>query len=249
MEENKQSPGNNAFDLKSKALNEMLSKPPAWIVRVGNTLFLFIFLLLLSLSWVIEYSEEVEGKVYVKPEQPPLEIANHSTGKIIAINISSGQNVQTGQPLIQFADNLNENAIWTTPVNGIVLINKILQQDKFYKPGEASLVIIPTESKYVAFTKLKSAEAIKVKKGQIVFIELENFPKNEFGMLNGTVSEITPIHRNDDVEVKVQLKNQLKTTLKKEIPLTDLLKGKIRIVTKKQRLLERLFESLINVVK
>lgn len=142
-----------------------------------------------------------------------------------------------------------KNAIWTSPCDGKVLFNKILQKDKFYKPNEASIVVVPNGSKYVAFAKVKSAGAGKVKKGQQVFIELEDFPKNEFGMIEGFVSSVTPIEKDGTYEVKIQLKNQLKTTYKKQIPLKAQLKGQVKIITKKKRLLERFFEKIIDLVQ
>jgi multidrug resistance efflux pump len=418
------------FELKSEPMNEMLSKPPSWIVRSGNSLFFFIILLVLSLSWIIEYSDEIKGEVSVTTKQPPIEIVNQSYAQLIAINVKSEQKVKKGQLLIQFdnkankediefisgylsnlkieenkllptevrtlqlgtfqdawinlqtklnewninlssnlfneqistiqreityrqrlqtissrkiklseseynliAEDLktseklleqnaiskqnlnqdkrnetqamqgvqsqkeqyvqnliqlnslksqllslkiesqakqrelksqielalsnlksqlydwNKNAIWTAPCDGKVVFNKILQKDKFYKPNEASIVVVPNGSEYVAFAKVKSAGAGKVKKGQKVFIELEDFPKNEFGMLEGFVSSITQIEKDGSYEVKVLLKNQLKTSYNKQIPLKAQLKGQVKIITKKKRLLERFFEKLIGLIK
>lgn len=434
MEENKlkntQSEKEFEFELKSEPMNEMLSKPPSWIVRSGNSLFFFIILLVLSLSWIIEYSDEIKGEVTVTTKQPPIEIVNQSYAQLIAINVKTEQKVKKGQLLIQFdnkankkdiefissylsnltieenkllptenktlqlgafqdawinlqtkliewntnlssnlfneqintiqreityrqrlqtissrkiklseseynliAEDLksseklleqnaiskqnlnqdkrnetqamqgvqsqkeqyvqnliqlnslksqllslkiesqakqrelksqieltlsnlksqlydwNKNAIWTAPCDGKIVFNKILQKDKFYKPNEASIVVVPNGSEYVAFAKVKSAGAGKVKKGQKVFIELEDFPKNEFGMLEGFVSSITQIEKEGNYEVKVRLKNQLKTSYNKQIPLKAQLKGQVKIITKKKRLLERFFEKLIGLIK
>lgn len=434
MEENNvkntQSEKEFEFELKSEPMNEMLSKPPSWIVRSGNSLFFFIILLVLSLSWIIEYSDEIKGEALVTTNQPPIEIVNQSYAQLIAINVKSEQKVKKGQLLIQFDNkaakkdiefittyiselkleeskqipteskllqlgtfqdswinlqtkinewntnltsnlfneqinsiqreiiyrqrlqtissrkiklseseynliaedlkasqklleqnaiskqNLNQdkrnetqamqsvqsqkeqyvqnliqlntlksqllnlkienqtklrelksmiesavsnlksqlydwtkNAIWTSPCDGKVLFNKILQKDKFYKPNEASIVVVPNGSKYIAFAKITSIGAGKVKTGQQVFIELEDFPKNEFGMIEGFVSSITPIEKDGTYEVKIQLKNQLKTTYKKQIPLKAQLKGQVKIITKKKRLLERFFEKIIDLVQ
>lgn len=434
MEENNvkntQSEKEFEFELKSEPMNEMLSKPPSWIVRSGNSLFFFIILLVLSLSWIVEYSDEIKGEALVTTNQPPIEIVNQSYAQLIAINVKSEQKVKKGQLLIQFDNkaakkdiefittylselkleeskqipteskllqlgtfqdswinlqtkinewntnlssnlfneqinsiqreiiyrqrlqtissrkiklseseynliaedlkasqklleqnaiskqNLNQdkrnetqamqsvqsqkeqyvqnliqlntlksqllnlkienqtklrelksmiesavsnlksqlydwtkNAIWTSPCDGKVLFNKILQKDKFYKPNEASIVVVPYGSKYIAFAKITSIGAGKVKTGQQVFIELEDFPKNEFGMIEGFVSSITPIEKDGTYEVKIQLKNQLITTYKKQIPLKAQLKGQVKIITKKKRLLERFFEKIIDLVQ
>ncbi|MBP5982715.1 MAG: HlyD family efflux transporter periplasmic adaptor subunit [Fluviicola sp.] len=418
------------ISLKSEPMNEMLSHPPSWIVRSGNSIFFLIIFLMLTLSWIIKYPDEINGNALVTTKQPPIEIVNQSYAQLIAINVKSEQKVKKGQLLIQFDNkaakkdiefittylselkleeskqipteskllqlgtfqdswinlqtkinewntnlssnlfneqinsiqreiiyrqrlqtissrkiklseseynliaedlkasqklleqnaiskqNLNQdkrnetqamqsvqsqkeqyvqnliqlntlksqllnlkienqtklrelksmiesavsnlksqlydwtkNAIWTSPCDGKVLFNKILQKDKFYKPNEASIVVVPNGSKYIAFAKITSIGAGKVKTGQQVFIELEDFPKNEFGMIEGFVSSITPIEKDGTYEVKIQLKNQLKTTYKKQIPLKAQLKGQVKIITKKKRLLERFFEKIIDLVQ
>lgn len=418
------------ISLKSEPMNEMLSHPPSWIVRSGNSIFFLIIFLMLTLSWIIKYPDEINGNALVTTKQPPIEIVNQSYAQLISINVKSEQKVKKGQLLIQFdnkaakkdiefittylselkleeskqipteskllqlgtfqdswinlqtkinewntnlssnlfneqinsiqreiiyrqrlqtissrkiklseseynliaedlkasqklleqnaiskqilnQDKRNEtqamqsvqsqkeqyvqnliqlntlksqllnlkienqtklrelksmiesavsnlksqlydwtkNAIWTSPCDGKVLFNKILQKDKFYKPNEASIVVVPNGSKYIAFAKITSIGAGKVKTGQQVFIELEDFPKNEFGMIEGFVSSITPIEKDGTYEVKIQLKNQLKTTYKKQIPLKAQLKGQVKIITKKKRLLERFFEKIIDLVQ
>jgi HlyD family secretion protein len=418
------------ISLKSETMNEMLSHPPSWIVRSGNSIFFLIIFLMLTLSWIIKYPDEINGNALVTTKQPPIEIVNQSYAQLIAINVKSEQKVKKGQLLIQFDNkaakkdiefittylselkleeskqipteskllqlgtfqdswinlqtkinewntnlssnlfdeqinsiqreiiyrqrlqtissrkiklseseynliaedlkasqklleqnaiskqNLNQdkrnetqalqsvqsqkeqyvqnliqlntlksqllnlkienqtklrelksmiessvsnlksqlydwtkNAIWIAPCDGKLLFNKILQIDKFYKPNEASIVVVPNGSKYIAFAKITSTGAGKVKTGQQVFIELEDFPKSEFGMIEGFVSSITPIEKDGTYEVKIQLKNQLKTTYKKQIPLKAQLKGQVKIITKKKRLLERFFEKIIDLVQ
>jgi HlyD family secretion protein len=417
------------ISLKSEPMNEMLSHPPSWIVRSGNSIFFLIIFLMLTLSWIIKYPDEINGNALVTTKQPPIEIVNQSYAQLIAINVKSEQKVKKGQLLIQFDNkaskkdiefittylselkleeskqipteskllqlgtfqdswinlqtkinewntnlssnlfneqtnsiqreiiyrqrlqtissrkiklseseynliaedlkasqklleqnaiskqNLNQdkrnetqamqsvqsqkelyvenliqlnilksqllnlkienqtklrelksmiessvsnlksqlydwtkNAIWIAPCDGKLLFNKILQIDKFYKPNEASIVVVPNGSKYIAFAKITSTGSGKVKTGQQVFIELEDFPKSEFGMIEGFVSSITPIEKDGTYEVKIQLKNQLKTTFKKQIPLKAQLKGQVKIITKKKRLLERFFEKIIDLV-
>jgi multidrug resistance efflux pump len=142
-----------------------------------------------------------------------------------------------------------KSAFWIAPCDGKVLFNTQLQVNKFYKPDEASIVIVPDGNDMLGFAVIKSQGVGKVKKGQQTFIELENYPKNEFGLIEGTVSHITSIDNNGNYEIKIKLKNNLTTTYEKKIPYQVKLNGSIKIITKKKRLIERFFEKMLSLIK
>jgi hypothetical protein len=129
------------------------------------------------------------------------------------------------------------------------VFNKHLQIHQFYNANQASIVIVPEGNTFMATATIGTSGAGKVKAGQQVFIELTDFPKNEYGMIEGVVKHITQIDKEGKYEVRIRLPKQLKTTYKKQIPLKAQLKGTVKIVTKKKRLLERLFEKLTDLAK
>lgn len=142
-----------------------------------------------------------------------------------------------------------KNSAWIAPCSGKVLFNKSLQVHRFYKANEASIVIVPEGSGYSALASIKTSGAGKVRVGQKVFIELIDFPKLEFGVLEGKVSNMTQIDKGGKYEVGVELKNQLKTTYGKNIPPKVQLKGIVKIITKDKRLLARFFEQFTDLIK
>jgi len=421
------------IDLKSEPMNEMLSHPPSWIIRSGNGLFLLILVLMIGLSWLIEYSDEIKGEVTVTTAQPPIELINQLYVQLKSIAVNDQQNVTKGQLLVQFdnqasnediekanryldqlailnlqnqssipvysenlqlgtfqeswttletrinewnstfksnvlneqllsiqreityrerlqtiasrkiklseseytliADELQsserlaqesaiskqtlnqdkrsetqamqgvqsqkeqyvqnliqlntlrsqslqlkhdneqkqqqllsginlalvtlknqfvewkKSAIWTAPCNGKVLFNKQLQINKFYGANQATLVVVPNGNSYIATAAIESTGAGKVKVGQKAFIELLDYSKADYGMIEGIVTHITQIDKEGKYEVKIRLPKQLKTTYKKQIPLKAQLKGTVKIITKRKRLLERFFEKLTDLVK
>lgn len=143
----------------------------------------------------------------------------------------------------------HKSAVWVAPCSGKVIFNKHLQLHKFYNAGEASIVIVPNGNKFMALATIESAGAGKVKKGQKVFIELTDYPKNDFGMIEGLVSHITQIEKEGKYEVKISLPKQLKTSYNQQIPAKAQLKGQIKIITKNKRLLARFFEKITNLIK
>lgn len=158
--------------------------------------------------------------------------------------------IQTSISAIMYGfQSWEKNAVWIAPCSGKVLFNKLLQVNRFYKANEASIVIVPNGSGYIAQAIISSAGAGKVKIGQKTFIELTDFPKAEFGMLEGKVSAMTQIDKEGKYEIRIQLANQLKTTYNKQIPFKAQLKGTVKIITKDKRLLERFFEQLTDLIK
>nr|WP_294861135.1 HlyD family efflux transporter periplasmic adaptor subunit [uncultured Fluviicola sp.] len=142
-----------------------------------------------------------------------------------------------------------KNSAWIAPCSGKVLFNKSLQVHRFYKANEASIVIVPEGSGYVALATIKTNGAGKVRHGQKVFIELVDFPKSEFGVLEGRVSSMTQIDKEGKYEIGVELPNQLKTTYGKNIQPKAQLKGTAKIITKDKRLLARFFEQFTDLIK
>lgn len=146
--------------------------------------------------------------------------------------------------LRQAFENWEKDGVWLAPCKGKIVFNKVLQVDRFYKADEASLVIVPEGSGYSALGSIASSGAGKVRPGQKAFVELTDFPAAEFGMLEGKVGSLTRIDKGGKYEVKINLPSGLKTTYRKQLPFRVQLKGKVKIIIREKRLLERFFEQL-----
>ena len=421
------------IELKSEVLNEVLSAPPSWLVRSGNTIFFLFILLLIGLSFMISYPDELMGEVSINSNHPPVEFQNQMFGKLVDLQVEDHQWVQKGKVLAQFNNEINpqhivlvrtfllslkqidsiknvkirpeveavnlvalqsnwtsllttikernalqkseimdkkmkslqneisqrvkiqsiadqklkliekdiklqqiqissanrllsknaiskeeylkeekaenqlqqqfqnqkeasiqneiqvnllqknlselayesdqqlqklnatiktnastiqnlindweKNAAWVAPFDGKILFNKQLNKSSFYKAGEASLVIVPKGNYFTGLMKVASAGAGKIEKGQKVFIEIKDFQKHDYGMLEGKVKSITSISKDEFYEVEIQLPKKLITTYKKELPLKAQLKGSAKIITKNKKLIERFFEKVISLIE
>ena len=421
------------IELKSEVLNEVLSAPPSWLVRSGNTVFFFFLLLLLALSWMISYPDELIGEVHIHSNHPPVEFENLMYAKLVDLQVKDQQLIEKGTVIAQFDSeinpkqieliqvflvtltdsismkkvfisselekinvgalqqswmsllslikerneltnseffqkkvasikneiiqrkklqeiaklklkliekeislqqtqlssskrllnksaiskeeylqeekienqlqqqyqnqkealiqneiqlnalikNLNEtiyndgqqiqklqtsiklsisalqnsiidwkkNTAWVAPFSGKIIFNKQLNISSFYRAGEASLVIVPKGNAFRALMKVALQGSGKIEKGQKVFIEVSDYPKSEFGMLEGTVKSITSVSKNDMYEVEIQLPKKLITTYHQDIPVKSILKGSAKIITKNKRLIHRFFEKVINLIE
>lgn len=151
--------------------------------------------------------------------------------------------------LIHDFQNWKKDAAWTAPCSGKVIFNKMLQVNRYYKAEEASLIIVPDGNGYQAVASVISSGSGKIRKEQKAFIELTDYPKTEFGMLEGRVSAITQMDKNGKYELRIKLPNQLKTTYNQQIPPRAQLKGKVIVITKDKRLLMRFFEQFTTLIK
>ena len=85
----------------------------------------------------------------------------------------------------------------------------------------------------------------KVRVGQVVRINLEKYPMEEFGALEGRVTGIIPNLRKNEYEAIVTLPgNRLITTEKKSIPPQPVMQGTAEIHLDEKSLFERIFGSV-----
>ena len=93
-----------------------------------------------------------------------------------------------------------------------------------------------------------------MKQGQKVNIRLQNFPENEYGILRGTVKNISlvPVQTGEaaaNYSVEISLSNGLITTYKKELPYLSDMQGQADIITEDISLLERFFLPMKKILK
>lgn len=55
----------NNLELRSEEVQEILTKVPHWMIRWGNILFLFLIIVLLTLSWFIKYPDIITSNTIV----------------------------------------------------------------------------------------------------------------------------------------------------------------------------------------
>ena len=104
-------------------------------------------------------------------------------------------------------------------------------------------IIVPIENlSFTARLKTPTQNSGKIKIGQKVNIRLENYPDSEFGVLYGTVKNISLIpDKNGLYIVDVKLPRKLITSYGKEIEFKQEMQGMAEIITEDLRLIQRFF--------
>ena len=120
------------IELRSESVQDILTEPPHWMFRWGNTIILIALLLLLLMSYIIKYPEFVPAPIMVTSQNPPEKIEARSSSKIEKIFIKDHQKVKKGDVMIvlqstadyqdvlelkKLIDSLSPNQLLSFPTN------------------------------------------------------------------------------------------------------------------------------------
>jgi len=136
-------------------------------------------------------------------------------------------------------------------INGKVSFLNYWNTNQTVKQGDLVFTIIPSEnSSFIAKLKTPARNSGKIKEGQIVNIRLENYPDTEFGVLKGTVQNISLIPNQDGLYlIDVDLPSTLITSYNKTIEFKQEMRGTAEIITEDLRLIQRFFYQFKEVLK
>jgi multidrug resistance efflux pump len=131
------------------------------------------------------------------------------------------------------------------PIDGQVSLFKFWSDNQFVKTGEEVLTIVPDATQPpLGKLTMPVANSGKVKPRQTVYIRLDNYPYQEYGLLKGVVKTISPVPREARYAIEVALPQALRTSFGKHLDFHHEMQGRAEIVTEDLRLLERIFYQI-----
>lgn len=95
------------IELRSESVQDILTQPPHWMIRWGNTIIFFILLLILAMSYVIKYPEFVPASIIVTSQNPPEKLEARTNSKIEKIFIKNHQEVRKNEVLMVMQSTAN----------------------------------------------------------------------------------------------------------------------------------------------
>lgn len=214
---------------------------------------------------VISTSEFESEKIkFIQAEQSleNIEISLSQTQEAIA-NLNrtrSGTNInhekdksnfalQTLQLFEQLKRSLREweqNYLIISSTDGLASFQQFWAENQFLKSGDAILTILPDNKKALIGRMLvPAANSGKIARGEKVLIKLDNYRFQEYGIVEGSVQNIsfTPDEKGN-YYVDVILPKGLTTSYHKTLTFDKELKGNAEIVTQDLRLIERFFYQI-----
>ena len=141
-----------------------------------------------------------------------------------------------------------------SPFEGKLEYLNFWRENDFITAGTPVLSVIPSDNSLLGQVYLPSQGAGKVVVGQEVIIRLDNYPYMEYGSIIGKVKMISTLStqteefaRKNDLQtylITVDLPNKLTTNYGTRLDFNYEIKGVADILTKKRKLLLRLFDNL-----
>jgi HlyD family secretion protein len=136
-----------------------------------------------------------------------------------------------------------------SPIEGRVTYNKVWSENQTVGAGELVATIIPTAATtIIGKADIPSAGIGKLKTGQKVNIKLDNYPYMEFGMLRGSIKNISlvPVSTEQGIyyTAEIKLDSSLVSNYNKSITFSQNMSGTAEIITDDLRLLERFMNPI-----
>ena len=141
-----------------------------------------------------------------------------------------------------------------SPIEGKVTFTKIWSKNQNVQTGEIVATIIPNEATdIIGKVEIPAIGVGKVKLGQTVNIKFDNFPYMEFGLLRGTIKNISLIPTKTEngsiYTAEIEIPDTLISNYGKHLKFSQEMTGTAEIITDDIRLLERFLNPLKSIWK
>jgi len=142
------------------------------------------------------------------------------------------------------------------PSDGMINFSRVWSKNQFVNAGEKCFAIIPHHTgKIIGKCSFSVKGSGKLKEGQVVFIKLDEYPYMEFGMLKGTLRNISGVSseietyagRHRFVTADIYLTDGFTSTYGIEIPYSGQLSGSIEVVILEKTLLRYFLDPLKHI--
>ncbi len=146
------------------------------------------------------------------------------------------------QKLLGAVDEWDKRYALRAPQAGRVSFAKSSGDRRFVAEHEEVATLVPDAGDaVVGRMAMPEHNSGKVKVGQPVYIRLDGFPFQEFGIIEGRVKQIALVPRDGQYAIDVELPKQLTTSFRRKLDLRQEMQGSADIVTDDLRIIERVF--------
>lgn len=187
------------------------------------------------------------------------EAINQARKQVVASEISQEKaDVTNLSSLFQALDEVKksihvwkQNYLFTATYDGTFRFQNSWKENQLIKTGDLFATILPeNQGEYLANLKVPLQNSGKIQNNQKVLIKLDNFPFQEYGMLEGRIQSMSTITDKDgNYFIEVSMPKGLKTSYGKEIKFDKELTGSAEIITEEMRLIERVFYQFRKLVQ
>jgi len=134
--------------------------------------------------------------------------------------------------------------ILRAPGEGNVAFYDFWSDQQFVTAGRQVFLIVPQTTHLLGRMPVSQGGSGKIRPGQPVRIQLDDFPYKEFGIVTGKVQSISAVSREGANLVLVDIPHPLVTSFHKKLLFKQEMVGQARIVTEDIRLLGRILYEI-----
>ena len=229
---------NRMPELRSSEVNEVLSKPPAWLIRWGITVFFFVLLLMLAVTWFIRYPDLVSGNLKIVSQNLPKSVIAKTDGKLVKLLANDGQMVQEGQKIafLESTANHEEVFILSNLTDSLVILTAKDNLSKAYN------IDIPTffqlgelQKSYQVFQE--TFTRVKSFVGNGTYLQKRKMLENDFAQLNSLQSNLKNQLQNNQKDLSLaedELESQKRLQEKGYVSKNDYRQAMSKVLGKQQ---------------
>lgn len=146
-----------------------------------------------------------------------------------------------------------ERYLQFSPIDGELEYMGFWRDNVSVQSGQELFSIIPDQNNIIGEVVIPSFGAGRVEAGQTANVKINNFPYDEYGLLKGIVSSLSRITGKTSIEegrvadtyqAMISFPDGTVTNFGEVLTLDFETKGTAEIITKRKRLIERLFDNL-----
>jgi hypothetical protein len=232
----------NDINLTNNEVKDILGTPPKWILRWGNLLLLLIMIILLSGSFFIRHPEMIAGSIEIIPVKKEVKISLPQNAILDTVFIKDGALVAKGDNLLKYTAAGKMYSVLSAET-GIVSFEQIVSKSMVIGQDSIVMSIDPSDQGYVGKGVFPGTAIAAINPGQLLEINVNNYPKEDFGSLRATIVN-KPTQDNDQTLVNIKLNNNRTiTNYGKIVPIRSPMKGTGYIMISNKTLIQWLLSK------
>lgn len=225
-------------EIHSEDLQEIIAKPPSWLLKRGIFFILLTILMILGISVFIKYPEMVNTSLKFNTSNAPKVMLSKINGNLINILVQDGSWVKTNQAVAYMESIANHQQVLEILDNLRALRNSKevkLDLDKLASPGELELGELQNsyQNFYLAYLNYRSIKdgGIFEKRKQLIHSELTNVYEQ-----NTRIQQIYELQKQELALAEQEFNRYKLLAEKKVISQMELQQKEAALLAKKQAL-------------
>jgi multidrug resistance efflux pump len=226
----------NDINLTNNEVKDILGTPPKWILRWGSLVLLLIMLIMVAGLLFIRRPEIIEGTVIVTPVKDQVQIVVPLNATIDSVFVKDGALVNGGDSVLTYRKSAKLYTV-TAPEAGTISIEQLLAKGSVIDQDSAVINIDPAGQTYFVKGIFPGSAVNKIRPGQEIGINIDGYPKEDFGSLAATVINKPLEDSLYNTLINIKLNKNTTTEYGKRLPIRTLARGTGYMVISNERLI------------